>query len=179
MAELKLTRSGATPKLFISFKVFCTPGFGKRAKRMGQSDGLSKAFEVEMILVMDSWIPDPAFNITHGSLNGDECVAPSQAFGWKFVCHKVWANEKNFTKPGCSPDIRGIHYSTIRMWRSPSKAHDIGRSNAQLLHLLKVGLESRLEEPEFWISFSWFFVWNSTKGRFSLLFSPTQSLSIP
>ncbi len=32
MAELKLTRSGATPKLFISFKVFCTPGFGKGPK---------------------------------------------------------------------------------------------------------------------------------------------------
>jgi len=90
MAELKLTRSGATPKLFISFKVFCTPGFGKRAKRMG---------EVEMILVMDSWIHSPAFNITHGSLNGDECVAPSQAFAEKSCAMKSEQMKKTLPNP--------------------------------------------------------------------------------
>ena len=43
MAELKLTRSGATPKLFISFKVFCTPGFGKAGW----------AFEVDILVMVD------------------------------------------------------------------------------------------------------------------------------
>lgn len=54
------------------------------------------------------------------------CTFPG--FRWKVVCHEVWANEKNFTKPGCSPDIMGIFplpkepgifpwlFTTIRMW---------------------------------------------------------------
>ena len=58
----------------------------------------------------------------------------------------------------------------------PSKAHDIGWSNAQLLHLLKVGLESGLEEPE--LIFSVDFFSKSTKDR-SRVYSPTQFLSIP
>lgn len=116
MAELKLTRSGATPKLFISFKVFCTPGFGKRAKRMGQSDGLSK---LRWFL---SWIHvslENLMQLCETSNPYQPSTSPTEAWTAMSALHlprlsryescamKSWANEKNFTKPGCSPDIKG------------------------------------------------------------------------
>ena len=56
---------------------------------------------------MDSWILDPAFHVTHGSLNGDECVAPSQAFAVRVVCHEVLSKWKILYQTWMQPWHKG------------------------------------------------------------------------